>query len=114
MSQVREERLDELLRHYCDHYNTYVSDLGVEDAQTPFEELKAEFIAKSLFGFTVVYTVLCAVVAQPEDKLQLDNLTADNIGDADISSKAWRGKTFQRIAPKLLLHYDDMGVLDVE
>ena len=109
---MREDHLEELLRYYCDHYNTYCAALGVEDAQTSFEELQAEFEAKSFFGFVAMYTVLCAVVAQPEDKLQLDSLTAENIEDVDFSYKAWRGKRFQQIAPKLLTKFDDMGILD--
>lgn len=54
-----------------EHYNEYVTALGAEDACWPsLDALRDEYLAKSVFGFNVVFTVLCAVVARPEDRLQ--------------------------------------------
>lgn len=100
--EVREEQLDVLLQTYCDYFNEYVSALGLGDVSWTLGGLRDEFLSKSLFGFSAVYTVLCAVVADPEDRLQLDNVTKENMHEADFTSKAWAGKNFQRIIPGTL------------
>ncbi|KAJ1531751.1 hypothetical protein ONE63_000414 [Megalurothrips usitatus] len=111
--EVREGRLDELLEHYRRRFNEYAAALGLEDVQWPtLDALRDEFLAKSLFGFSAIYTVLCAVVAAPEDKLQLEGVTKDNMMEADISSRAWRGSNFQRLLPGLLEYFDQVGVLE--
>lgn len=102
-----------LLGCYRDHYNEYISELGLDDARWPsLGALRDEYLSKSVFGFSAVYTVLCAVVAQPEDRLQVDNITKENMAEADISSRAWRGRVFQRLLPSLLDYYVEAGVLN--
>ncbi|KAK3931839.1 4-hydroxytryptamine kinase [Frankliniella fusca] len=111
--EVREERLDELLQTYCDHFNEYTSALGLEDARWTLGKLRDEFLSKSLFGFAAVYTVMCAVVADPEDRLQVDNIKKEDMANGgDVTSKAWAGKNYQRILPGVLEFFARAGVLD--
>lgn len=111
--QVRVEELDTVLRHYYHHFNEYVTMLGEGDSCWPtYEALREEYLSKSLFGFTAAYFILCAVVANPEDRLQLDSLTKANKEEVDFASRAWQGSIYQRLIPKVLENLDSLGVFD--
>lgn len=110
---MRDEDTDTLLRHYYHHFNEYVTMLGEGDSCWPtYDALREEYLSKALFGFNAAYVILCAVVANPEDRLQLESMTKENMAEADFSTRAWRGAVYQRIIPKVLDDFEKLGIFD--
>ncbi|CAG2055220.1 unnamed protein product [Timema podura] len=112
--EVREKKVDQLLEEYHRALTDNLLLLGMSSDLYSLETLKKEFNDCSFFGLNAAIQVLAAVVADPSDAFDVDNLTEEMMTSGEQSNpmeKALRGERFRNIFQKLLLKFEKEKVL---
>lgn len=109
---VRSQKTEYLIEVYHKELCDNLENLNQSDKMITLEELKKEFEEKAFFGFNTACTVLTAVLADPSEAFDLENLNEDGSSiDATIMEKTFSGNRFKEAFQKLLPHFESIGVI---
>jgi hypothetical protein len=109
---VRSEHTEHLLEEYHKELHDTLKILGCEHHQFTIEQLKKEFEDKSFFGLLVACTVLSAVLAEPADTYDMENIPEDPSSfDSESFERPYSGSRYKEAAQKLLPHFENKGLL---
>ncbi|XP_063225228.1 uncharacterized protein LOC134532593 [Bacillus rossius redtenbacheri] len=108
---VREDHEDELLASYHEALRASTSTLGAARGVCGLDRLRKDFQDKTLYGFHAACTILCAVVAEPGDAMDLGSLSEESSESdhVDYLTKALRGERFREAFQRMLLFYGKKG-----
>lgn len=109
---VRSEHTEHLLEEYHKELHDTLKILGCEHHQFTIEQLKEEFEDKSFFGLIAACTVLTAVLAEPAETYDMENITEDgSVLDSKSVERIYSGSRYKEAAQKLLPHFENKGLL---
>lgn len=97
---VRENRLDEMISVYLEMLNSVLEHLDYEERLTR-EQLDAEWKRCYCYIFVVMYTILPTALTDPDDLINIAEMTEENLIAAE---KDFYGKYYKHIAPQVM-HY---------
>jgi hypothetical protein len=109
---VRSEYTEYLLEEYHKELQDTLKALGCEHHQFTIEQLKKEFEDKSLFGLFAACTVLTAVLAEPTETYDMENIKGDGSTlDPKSVERIYSGSRYKEAAQKLIPHFEKNGLL---
>ncbi|GLH00635.1 Uncharacterized protein GBIM_06959 [Gryllus bimaculatus] len=114
-NQVRIDHFEDLLREYCEVFATYAKKLGYTGTVFTYEDLQKEINRTLFFGLSSAMTTMAAVLAEPEDTPDMENITEEEMtnGDqVDTFVKMYESPLFRDAFENLLPYFDKQGVLD--
>jgi RecA/RadA recombinase len=110
--QVRSEYTEHLLQVYHTELQDTLKTLGCDQHIYTFEQLKEEYEDRSLFGLITACTVLSAVLADPEEAFDMENVKEDvSQMDSKFIEKPYSGRRYREALQKLLPHFERKGLL---
>lgn len=112
--QTRLHREEELLTHYKTLFNEKISALGFKDLQLSGEELRAAYEEKSIFGFTMMLTILPLIMRSvSEEEAEQDESSMDpRDGVKRIQNALFSNEDFIAILKYSLRKFCRMGTFD--
>jgi hypothetical protein len=110
--EVRSEYTEFLLETYHRELRYILKVLGCEHHEFTIEQLKKEFEEKSFFGLITVCTILTAVLAEPTETFDMENLKDDGTSlDPANYERIYSGRRYKQAAQILLPHFQSKGLL---
>ena len=110
--QVRSEYTEHLLQVYHTELQGTLKTLACDHHIYTFEQLKKEYEDRSLFGLITACTVLCAVLADPAEAFDMENVKEDGSQiDSKSLEKPYSGRRYREALQKLLPHFERKGLL---
>ena len=110
--QVRSEYTEHLLQMYHTELQDTLRKLGCYHHIYTFEQMKKEYEDRSLFGLITACTVLGAVLADPAEAFDMENIKEDGSQvDPKSLEKPYSGKRYREAFQKLLPHFERKGLL---
>jgi len=108
---VRSEYTEHLLQVYHTELRDKLKTLGCDHHIYPFEQMK-EYEDSSFFGLITACTVLSAVLADPADAFDLENMLEDgnNLNSKSLG-KTYSGSRYKEAFQKLLPQFERKGLL---
>jgi hypothetical protein len=86
--------------------------LGCEHHKFTIEQLKKEFEEKSFFGLITACTVLLAVLGEPTEIYDVENIKEDGSAlDSKSLEKTFSGSRYKQAVQKLIPHFESKGLL---
>jgi len=74
--------------------------------------MKEEYEDRSLFGLMTTCTVLSAVLADPAEAFDMENVKEDgSVIDSKILEKPYAGRRYREVFQQLLPHFERKGLL---
>ena len=107
---VRFQQKDTLLEEYYSEFTEYWRIL-VQGPYITLEQLKEEYEEKNFFGLIIACTILSYLLAEKEDLPDTKNLSEDDLKVNAFNKKALTEKRFKEIFQKLLVYYDEKGII---
>ena len=108
---VRSEYTEHLLQVYHTELRDQLKTLGCDLHIYTFEQMKKEYEDRSLFGLMTACTVLSAVLADPEEAFDLENVKEDGSQmDSKSLEKPYLGRRYREALQKLLPHFEMKGI----
>lgn len=109
---IRSNYTELLLEEYHKELQDTLKILHCEHHEFTIDQLKEEFEEKSLFGLIAAATVLSAVVADPNDVMDLENVKEDGSNmDLKLVEKPLSGRRYKQALEKLIPHFEKKGLL---
>jgi hypothetical protein len=109
---VRSEYTEFLLETYHKEMHNILKVLGCEHHKFTIEELKKEFEEKSFFGLIIIFNILPAVLAEPADAFDRENLKEDGTtSDLKHLERTFSGSRYKEALQKLIPHFESKGHL---
>ena len=111
--EVRFKHRDTLLEEYYSEFADYCKALHLESELISLEELKEEFEEKNYFGLITACSVLCLILAQGDEVPETKELKEEDrqSGENILTKNAVSGKRYREIFQRLLVYYEEKGVL---
>ena len=110
--QVRSEYTEHLLQLYHTELQDTLRTLGCDHHIYTIEQMKKEYEDRSLFGLFTACTLLSAVLADPEEAFDMDNINEDGSSmDSKSLEKPYSGRRYKEAFQKLLPHFERKGLL---
>ncbi|KAK7872610.1 hypothetical protein R5R35_001946 [Gryllus longicercus] len=114
-SDVRARHMDRLLMEYCDEFRKTVRSLGYAGRVFSLKELRDEMRRVLFFGFTTSVGTLATVLAEPDQVMDLSEMTAEglssNVG-VNPFTKLQSTAKFRDVFQQLLPYFDQMEIFD--
>ncbi|XP_069676289.1 uncharacterized protein [Periplaneta americana] len=108
---VRSQHTDHLLQVYHKELSDTLKILQCDRPEFTVDVLKKEFDDRSFFGFVTACTLLGAVVAEPTEAFDMENLNEDGSNlDAKSIEKTYSGSRYECAFRQLLPHFETKGV----
>jgi hypothetical protein len=86
--------------------------LGCKHHQFTIEQLKKEFEDKSIFGLMTAFTVLSAVLAEPTETYDMENIKEDGTSmDLESIERPYSGSRYKESLQKLIPHFEKKGLI---
>jgi hypothetical protein len=109
---VRSEYTEHLLQVYHTELRDTLTTLGCDHHLYTIEQLKKEYEDRSLFGLLTACTVLTAVLADPAEAFDMENITEEGSHlDSQSLEKSYSGRRYKEAFQKLLPHFERKGLL---
>jgi hypothetical protein len=109
---VRSEYTDHLLEEYHKELQDTLMVLGCEHHQFTIEQLKEEFDDKSFYGLFAVCTTLTAVLSEPTEVYDMENVKEDgSTVDPNSAERRYSGSRYKEAVQKLIPHFEKKGLL---
>ena len=110
---LRFNQMEDLLEEYYSELADFMKALKLEAHLISLQKLKDEYHEKDMFGLLNACTVLCLVLAQKDDIPHMGNIKKDHAEKSGQSllDKAYSGKRYREVFQKLLIYYENKGVI---
>lgn len=110
--QVRSEYTEHLLQVYHTELQDTLRTLGSDHHIYTIEQMKKEYEERSLFGLITACTLLSAVLADPAEAFDMENINEDGSSmDSKSLEKPYSGRRYKEAFQKLLPHFERKGLL---
>uniref|UniRef100_A0A1B6MGU2 CHK kinase-like domain-containing protein n=1 Tax=Graphocephala atropunctata TaxID=36148 RepID=A0A1B6MGU2_9HEMI len=111
--EVRQTRLNDLYKIYCDSLNNNLAALGCPE-RFSMEELKAEitFLSPMVFWLVCSLPVTLTEVIPNMDKYLTVKFSADSVKESSFYKSVYKGSYFDKNYPQILDACDKQGVYD--
>lgn len=111
--EVREKRMDEVLAVYLETLNSTLESLDCEERLTK-EQLDAEVKRCQCYVFVIVYSILGVALSDPDDLINLDEMTEENLKSEDKNpfEKCFYGKYYKGVAQQILRYLYNVGYFE--
>ena len=110
--QVRSEHTEHLLQVYYTELRDTLKTLGCDHHTYTIEQMMKEYEDRSLFGLITTCTVLSAVLADPAEAIDMENVKEDGT-DLKFLEKPYTGRRYREALQKLLPHFERKGLLSL-
>lgn len=113
-TDVRVQHFDELLAIYCQTFQHWADKLHYTGPPLTLDEIIRETDRTMFFGFTSVLTTMAIVLADPDDAIDLADITSEDVekGDLQLFDKIYASEAFREAFSSLLPFFDERGLLD--
>ncbi|KDR22625.1 uncharacterized protein LOC110826734 [Zootermopsis nevadensis] len=111
--EVRFEHTDDLLNAYHVELRETLHILGCSDVEFTFQQLRKDFEDKAVFGLITSCTLLNLILADPEDAVDLEHLTLEDMRAVEDNpmENGFSGSLYRETFQNILLHFESKGLL---